>query len=106
MSGFSAPYAGAVKLAPELGNDINAVADFGDTSVVGEPFKLFTSYPENLEQFPESALGDMRWSGSTAFHGVLQHVVRLCGVHRTIAATLGAAITVARSLDTRGYVCY
>jgi ankyrin repeat protein len=61
----------AVKLAHRLGNDINAVADFGDTPIVGDPIKLFTSYPENLEQFPETALGDMRWSGSTALHGAV-----------------------------------
>ncbi len=61
----------AVKLAHSLGNDINAAADFGDTPIVGDPIKLFTSYPENLEQFPETALGDMRWSGSTALHGAV-----------------------------------
>ena len=37
--------------------------------IVGDPIKLFTSYPENLEKFPKEALGDMRWSGSTALHG-------------------------------------
>jgi hypothetical protein len=26
-------------------------------------------YPENLEQLAKEALGDMRWSGSTALHG-------------------------------------
>jgi ankyrin repeat protein len=59
----------AVKLAVQMGNDINAVADFGDFPIVGDPIKLFTSYPENLEQLPKEALGDMRWSGSTALHG-------------------------------------
>jgi ankyrin repeat protein len=59
----------AVKLALALGNDINAVADFGDYPIVGDPIELFTSYPKNLEQLPTSALGDMRWSGSTALHG-------------------------------------
>jgi ankyrin repeat protein len=61
----------AVKLAHQLGNDVNAVADFGDTPIVGDPLKLFTSYPENLEQFPETALGDMRWNGSSALHGAV-----------------------------------
>jgi hypothetical protein len=61
----------AVKLAHKLGNDINAVADFGDTPIVGDPIKLFTAYPENLEQFPDTALGDMRWNGSTALHGAV-----------------------------------
>ena len=59
----------AVKLAMALGNDINAIADFGDVSIVGDPIELFTSYPKNLEQLPEDALGDMRWNGSTALHG-------------------------------------
>jgi ankyrin repeat protein len=59
----------AVKLAVALGNDINAVADFGDVPLVGDPIKLFVSYPENLEQLPKTALGDMRWNGSTALHG-------------------------------------
>ena len=59
----------AVKLAISLGNDINAVADFGDVPLVGDPIELFTSYPKNLEQLPKHALGDMRWSGSTALHG-------------------------------------
>ena len=59
----------AVKLALALGNDINAVADFGDFPIIGDPIKLFTSYPENLEKLPKEALGDMRWSGSTALHG-------------------------------------
>ena len=59
----------AVKLAIALGNDINAVADFGDFPIAGDPIKLFTSYPENLEKLPKEALGDMRWSGSTALHG-------------------------------------
>jgi uncharacterized protein len=59
----------AVKLAMSLGNDVNAVADFGDYPIAGDPIKLFTSYPENLETLPKEALGDMRWNGSTALHG-------------------------------------
>jgi uncharacterized protein len=59
----------ALKLALSLDNDINAVADFGDFPIVGDPIKLFASYPENLEKLPKEALGDMRWSGSTALHG-------------------------------------
>ena len=59
----------AVKLALALGNDVNAVADFGDYPIVGNPIELFSSYPKNLEQLPNEAIGDMRWSGSTALHG-------------------------------------
>ena len=45
--------------------------DFGDFAIVGDPIKLFTSYPENLEKLPKEALGDMRWSGSTVLHGAV-----------------------------------
>jgi ankyrin repeat protein len=60
----------AVKLALELsGDDVNAVADFGDFPVEGDGQALFFAYPDNLEQLPETALADVRWSGSTALHG-------------------------------------
>ena len=59
----------AVKLAYELGGDVNAVTDFGDTPIVGVGVELLRRYPDNLEEFPETALGDMRWGGSTALHG-------------------------------------
>jgi len=59
----------AVKLAYELGGDVNAVTDFGDTPIVGDGVELLRRYPDNLEEFPETALGDMRWGGSTALHG-------------------------------------
>jgi len=59
----------AVKLAYELGGDVNAVTDFGDTPIVGVGVDLLRRYPDNLEEFPETALGDMRWGGSTALHG-------------------------------------
>ena len=47
----------AVKLALALGNDINAVADFGDFPIVGDPIELFTSYPKNLEKLPKERSG-------------------------------------------------
>ena len=43
--------------------------DFGDTPIVGDGVELLRRYPDNLEEFPETALGDMRWGGSTALHG-------------------------------------
>ena len=61
----------AVKLAYELGGDVNAVTDFGDIPIVGEGVELLNRYPDNLEEFPETALGDMRWGGSTALHGAV-----------------------------------
>lgn len=59
----------AVKLAVTLGNDVNAVADFGDYPVEGDGVTLLRRLPLNLNEFPEGALGDMRWNRSTAMHG-------------------------------------
>ena len=59
----------AVKLALELGNDVNAVTDYGQTQVAGDPRVLLRRHPLNLGDFGENALGDMRWGGSTALHG-------------------------------------
>ena len=73
------PYAGcleserleAVKTALELGNDINAHADFGDFPMEGDGVELLLNYPRNINNMPENALGDVRWSGSTALHGAV-----------------------------------
>jgi ankyrin repeat protein len=73
------PYAGcpeaerleAVKLALELGNDINAHADFGEFPIEGDGTYLLLYYPANIDQLPDNALGDVRWSGSTALHGAV-----------------------------------
>ena len=59
----------AVKLAIELGNDVNAITEYGSTPIVGDPSVLLHRHPLNLEEFGEEALGDMRWGGSTALHG-------------------------------------
>ncbi len=59
----------AVKLAVELGNDINAVADFGDYPMIGEPDYLLLYYPHNLDELRDLGTGDPRWDGSTALHG-------------------------------------
>ncbi len=59
----------AVKLALELGNDVNAVADFGDYEMTGEPEYTLLYYPHNLRELQELGTGDPRWSGSTALHG-------------------------------------
>jgi ankyrin repeat protein len=59
----------AVKLAVELGNDVNAVADFGDFKMVGEPEYTLLYYPHNLRELQDLGVGDPRWSGSTALHG-------------------------------------
>jgi Ankyrin repeat len=59
----------AVKAAVELGNDVNAVADFGDYPMQGEPEYTLLYYPHNLKDLAELGMGDPRWSGSTALHG-------------------------------------
>jgi ankyrin repeat protein len=58
----------AVKLALDLGNDINAHADFGDYPMEGDPGYLLLYYPLNMDQLAGRIPGDPRWSGSTALH--------------------------------------
>jgi len=73
------PYAGCpeserlegVKLALELGNDINAHADFGEYPMEGDGQYLLLNYPLNINNMPPNALGDVRWSGATALHGAV-----------------------------------
>ena len=55
----------AVALALELGNDVNAVADYGDTPPETDGVTLLRRHFQDLS----GAIGDMRWSGSTALHG-------------------------------------
>jgi ankyrin repeat protein len=61
----------AVKLALELGNDINAHADFGNYPMEGDPSYLLLYYPLNMDQLMGKVLGDPRWSGSTALHAAV-----------------------------------
>src|SRR5262249_40953830 len=61
----------AVKLALELGNDINAHADFGDYAMEGDPHYLLLYYPLNMDQLIGNVLGDPRWSGSTPLHAAV-----------------------------------
>jgi hypothetical protein len=73
------PYAGcpererleAIKVALELGNDINRHADFGDVPIDGDGQYLLLNYPRNIDAMPSHALGDVRWTGSTALHGAV-----------------------------------
>ena len=55
----------AVALALEWGIDINAVADYGDTPPENDGVALLRRHFQDLS----GAIGDMRWSGSTALHG-------------------------------------
>jgi len=60
----------AVKLTLDLGNDLHAVADFGDTVLAGDGVELLLRHPYNLLDLdPQRDRGDMRWGGSTALHG-------------------------------------
>jgi ankyrin repeat protein len=61
----------AVKLALDLGNEINARADFGDYPMEGTPEYTLLYYPLNMAQLSGKVLGDPRWSGSTALHGAV-----------------------------------
>lgn len=61
----------AVKLALELGNDINAAAIFGDYKMEGTPEYMLLYYPLNMKDLADKIPGDPRWSGSTALHGAV-----------------------------------
>jgi len=61
----------AVKLALELGNDVNAQADFGDYKMEGTPDYTLLYYPLNMDALTGKVLGDPRWSGSTALIGAI-----------------------------------
>ena len=60
----------AVQLAVELGNDIHAATDFGNTQLAGDGRTLLLRHPFNLTALDaQRDRGDMRWGGSTALHG-------------------------------------
>jgi ankyrin repeat protein len=61
----------AVKLAAALGNDVNAVADFGDYPMTGEASYTLLYYPHNIDDLLELGVGDPRWSGSTPLIGAV-----------------------------------
>ncbi|MBN1238138.1 MAG: ankyrin repeat domain-containing protein [Gammaproteobacteria bacterium] len=59
----------AVQLAVELGNDVNARADFGNYEMEGDPEYTLLYYPHNVDQLADLGVGDPRWDDSTALHG-------------------------------------
>ncbi|HJT88544.1 MAG TPA: ankyrin repeat domain-containing protein [Bryobacteraceae bacterium] len=61
----------AVKLALELGNDINARADFGGYPMIGTAQNTLLQYPQNMDDLLDLGVGDPRWSGCTALHGAV-----------------------------------
>jgi len=61
----------AVKLAIELGNDVNAHAVFGSYRMDGEVEYTLLYYPHNIDDLLELGVGDPRWSGSTPLIGAV-----------------------------------
>jgi ankyrin repeat protein len=61
----------AVKLAIELGNDVNAVADFGNYRMDGDVAYTLLYYPHNIDELLNLGVGDPRWSGSTPLIGAI-----------------------------------
>ena len=61
----------AVKLAVELGNDINAKVHMGDFPITGGPEALLNRYPDNFNDLSNLGVGDARWDGMTALHGAV-----------------------------------
>jgi len=61
----------AVKLAVELGNDVNAHAVFGKYTMTGDPSYTLLYYPLNIDELVDLGVGDPRWSGSTALIGAV-----------------------------------
>jgi ankyrin repeat protein len=59
----------AVKLAVQLGNDVNARADFGDFAMNGDTAYTLLYYPHNLDELVDLGVGDPRWDDCTALHG-------------------------------------
>ena len=83
-AGTEAERLDAVKLALEVGNDVNAQADFGNYPVVGEPSYTLLYYPLNMDEIRDKVLGDPRWNGSTPLIGA---VTRLEPVPQLLTAT-------------------
>ena len=61
----------AVKLALDLGNDINAHATFGSYRMTGDVDYTLLYYPHNIDELLTLGVGDPRWSGSTALIGAV-----------------------------------
>jgi ankyrin repeat protein len=61
----------AVKLAVQLGNDVNAQADFGDYEMEGGVEYTLLYYPHNIDELLNLGVGDPRWDGSTPLIGAI-----------------------------------
>jgi ankyrin repeat protein len=86
----------AVKLALDLGNDINARTHLGDYPMTGTSESMLAHYPDNFDDLANLGVGDPRWDGFTALHGavlcnqpsILQFLVDK-GADPTIKSRLG-----------------
>lgn len=61
----------AVKLAIQLGNDVNARTHFGNYPMTGTPEATLLRYPDNIKDILDLGVGDMRFDGMTALHGAV-----------------------------------
>jgi ankyrin repeat protein len=61
----------AVKLALELGNEIDARTEFGDYPMIGSAELTLLTYPLNIEDLRSLGVGDPRFDGMTAVHGAV-----------------------------------
>jgi ankyrin repeat protein len=61
----------AVKLALDLGNDIDAKVHMGDFKMTGTSQSMLAHYPDNFEELATLGVGDPRWDGFTALHGAV-----------------------------------
>jgi ankyrin repeat protein len=62
----------AVKLALDLGNDINAQAHLGNFKMTGTLEYMLAHYPDNFEEdLANLGVGDPRWDGFSALHGAV-----------------------------------
>ena len=86
----------AVKLTVELGNDVNARANFGDYPMEGDVAYTLLYYPHNIDKLVDLGVGDPRWNGSTPLIGaimsgqpsIVQYLVDL-GADVNVKTTLG-----------------
>ena len=61
----------AVKLALQLGNDINARTTFGNYPMTGSVKDTLLRYPDNISELLNLNVGDMRFDQMTALHGAV-----------------------------------
>jgi len=61
----------ALKLALQVGQNINAVTDFGNYQMEGTAEFTLKTYPTNIDKLVDLGIGDPRFNGMTALHGAI-----------------------------------